>query len=139
MSGEGEAGPAGGPPGDLYVVLHVRKHPFFQRRDLDIFVELPVSISQAALGAEIKVPTLDGEESLTVPAGTQSGERFRLRGQGVPALNGSGRGDEFVTVTVRTPTKLSEEKRRLLEELAKLDGEETSEPGLFDRVKNIFG
>jgi molecular chaperone DnaJ len=139
MSGEGEAGPAGGPPGDLYVVLHVREHPFFKRRELDIHVNLPISISQAALGAEVKVPTLDGQEDLTVPAGTQTGESFRLRGRGVPALNGSGRGDEFVTVSVRTPTKLSEEKRRLLEELAKLDGEETSEPGLFDRVKNIFG
>ncbi len=139
MSGEGEAGPAGGPPGDLYVVLHVREHPVFQRRDLDILVNLPISISQAALGAEITVPTLDGEEALTIPAGTQTGESFRLRGRGVPVLNGSGRGDQYVTVTVRTPTRLSEEKRRLLEELARLDGEETSEPGLFDRVKNIFG
>jgi molecular chaperone DnaJ len=139
MSGEGEGGPAGGPPGDLYVVLHVRKHPLFERRDLDIHFDLPISISQAALGAEMKVPTLDGAEKLTIPAGTQSGVSFRLKGRGVPVLNGSGRGDQYVKVMVRTPTKLSEEKRRLLEKLAELDGEETSEPGLFDRVKNIFG
>jgi len=138
MSGEGEGGAGGGPPGDLYVVLHVREHPVFQRRERDIHVLLPVSFSRAVLGAEVDVPTIDGERKLTIPAGTQSGTSFRMKGLGVPALNSGARGDQFVTVQVLTPTKLSDEQRRLIEQLAELDGEEMGEPGLFERVKNIF-
>jgi molecular chaperone DnaJ len=138
MSGEGEAGSGGGPPGDLYVVLHVREHPVFQRRERDIHMLLPVSFARAVLGAEVTVPTIDGEQRLKIPPGTQSGTSIRLRGLGVPALNGGARGDQFVTVQVLTPTKLSNEQRRLIEELADLDGEENEEPGLFERVKNIF-
>lgn len=138
MSGEGEGGTGGGPPGDLYVVLNVREHELFQRRGREIHLLWPISFSQAALGAEIKVPTIDGERKLTVPAGTQSGTRFRLKGLGVPALNGAGRGDQYVTLQLLTPTKLSDEQRRLLEELALLDGEEKDETGLFERVKSIF-
>lgn len=139
MTGEGEAGPPGAPPGDLYVVLHVREHRLFQRDGLHIHVQLPLSYSQAALGAELEVPTIDGSQPLTIPAGTQSGARFRLKGRGAPSVNGRGRGDQFVSIQVRTPVKLSAERRRLLEELGRLDGEEPVEPGLFDRVKNIFG
>jgi molecular chaperone DnaJ len=138
MSGEGEGGVGGGPPGDLYVVLHVREHPIFERRDIDLFSVAPVSFSQCALGAEISVPTIDGDQTLEVPAGTQSGTRFRLRGRGVPSLDGGGRGDHHVTVAIRTPRRLSKEQRELIEQLAELEGEEQDEPGLFDRVKNIF-
>jgi len=139
MSGEGEGAREGGRRGDLYVVLSVREHPLFRRRENDIHCALPISFSQAALGAILEVPTLDGGEDLEIPAGTQSGSQFRLRGKGVPRLNGGGRGDQYVTVNVHTPQKLGEERRRLLQELAKLEGEEQPGPGLFDRVKNIFG
>jgi molecular chaperone DnaJ len=138
MSGEGEGGSGGGPPGDLYVVLHVREHPVFQRRERDIHVVLPISFAKATLGAEVDVPTIDGEHKLSIPPGTQSGTSFRLRGLGVAALNRGVRGDQFVTVQVVTPTKLSSDQRRLIEELAELDGEQMGEPGLFERVKNIF-
>jgi molecular chaperone DnaJ len=139
MGGQGEAGSGGGPAGDLYVFLHVREHPQFRREGYDVLFEASVSYAQAALGATIVVPTLDGEQSLTLPAGTQPGDRFCLRGQGVPVLDGSGRGDEWVTVRVRVPKRLDDEQRRLIERLAELEGEETAEPGLFDRVRNIFG
>ncbi len=138
VSGEGEGGRGGAPPGDLYVVLHVREHEVFQRQDQEILLEAGVSFSQLALGAEIGVPTLDGEHRLTIPAGTQSGTRFRLRGKGVPALHGRGRGDQHVLVQVRTPRKLNPEQRDLLERLAEFDGDETNDRGLFDRVKDIF-
>ncbi len=139
VGGHGEAGSGGGPDGDLYVVLHVKEHEFFVREELDLHCVMPISFAQAALGAEIEVPTLDGRQPLTIPAGTQSGERFRFRGLGVPALGGRGKGDQWVRVQTVTPRDLSDERRELLEKLAELDGEETGEPGLFDRVKNIFG
>jgi molecular chaperone DnaJ len=138
MGGQGEAGRGGGHAGDLYVVLHVREHRFFQRDDCDILCEMPVTFAQAALGTELRVPTLDGETTLTVPSGTQSGSRFRIKGLGVPALNGRGRGDQYVIVQLRTPKRLSGEQRELLERLAELEGDDADEPGLFDRVKNIF-
>jgi molecular chaperone DnaJ len=138
LAGEGEAGTGGGAAGDLYVVLHVRPHEHFRRVEHDLVVELPVSFSQAALGARLRVPTLDGEEEIQVPAGTQSGTEIRLRGQGAPDVGGRGRGDEVVVVRVRTPRRLSAEQRELLESLARLDDEETAERGLFDRVKDIF-
>jgi len=99
---------------------------------------MPITFAQAALGTELRVPTLDGETTLTVPSGTQSGSRFRIKGLGVPALNGRGRGDQYVIVQLRTPKRLSGEQRELLERLAELDGDDAGEPGLFDRVKNIF-
>ena len=138
MSGEGEGGIAGAPSGDLFVVLHVRDHPNFRRNDLDLHSLTEVTFAQAALGAEMRVPTIDGEEPMTVPAGTQSGTSFRLRGHGVPALNGRGRGDHHVTVRVRVPKRLSREQRRLIEELAEHDGGDEDDSGLFERVKNIF-
>ncbi|MBI3046884.1 MAG: molecular chaperone DnaJ [Acidobacteria bacterium] len=148
LSGEGEGGPAGGPPGDLYVVIHVQSHPFFQRDGNDLYCEIPVSFPTLALGSEIRIPTLEGEESFTIPEGTQSGATFRLRGRGMPDVSGRGRGDLLVTVRVVTPTKLTREQKKLLQQLAaSLPGEkfeptplgDQEDKGLFDRVKDIFG
>jgi molecular chaperone DnaJ len=137
LSGEGEAGSGEGPPGDLYVVLSVRPHEVFTRRELDLLCEASISFSQAALGMQLEVPTLDdGMEPLDVPAGTQPGTVFRLRGKGVPALSGRGRGDQLVTVNVRTPKRLSREQKELFKQLAELESDD--EPGLFERVKNIL-
>jgi molecular chaperone DnaJ len=142
ISGEGEAGFNGGPPGDLYVVISVHEHPTFERQGDDIFCEVPVSITQAALGADIMVPTLEGEQRLRVPEGTQTGAVFRLRGKGVTNVNGMGRGDQLVRVVVSTPTRLTRRQRELLEELAaelpEPNQAEESE-GFFDRVRDIFG
>src|SRR5512133_3081844 len=126
LSGEGEPAPvAGGTPGDLYVVVQVREHSVFTREDTEILCEMPISFAQAALGASIDVPTLDGPTKLKIPAGTQTGKVFRLKGKGVPALQGGGRGDEHVRVVVETPTHLTKEQRELLERFAAMAGEET--------------
>ena len=138
LSGEGEPGSGGGHAGDLFVVLHVREHEVFERRDEHIYCGVGVSFSRLALGGELRVPTLYGEEILRVPAGTQSGEVFRLKGKGIPVVNGNRRGDQYVTVQVRTPKRLSDEQRQLLEQLAEVEGDDTGERGLFDRVKGIF-
>ena len=126
LAGEGEPAPVqGGAPGDLYVVVQVREHPVFTREDTEILCELPISFTQAALGASVDVPTLDGPAKLKIPVGTQSGKVFRLKGKGVPALAGGGRGDEHVRVLVETPTHLTKEQRELLERFAASAGEET--------------
>jgi molecular chaperone DnaJ len=138
IGGEGEAGAGGGPPGDLYVVLHLREHPVFRREEHHLLCDVPISFSQAALGAEIEVPTLDGSQTLRVPPGTQSGTRFRVKGKGLPDLNGRGHGDLLVKLHVHTPTSLSGEQRELLERLGELEGEIVPERGLFERVKDIF-
>ncbi len=135
---EGESGYYGGPSGDLYVFITVREHPKFTRRDYDIHSEQSVSVTQAALGAEVKTPTIDGDESLKIPAGTQPNQVFRLRGKGVQFLDGAGRGDHYVHVAVRIPTALSDEQRRLLENLATLSGETPPERGVLDKVKDFF-
>ncbi|HSF15595.1 MAG TPA: molecular chaperone DnaJ [Vicinamibacteria bacterium] len=119
-TGEGEAGMRGGPSGDLYVILHVKPHALFRRDGDDIYLELPVTFPQAALGAQVEVPTIEGNESLTVPPGTQSGSVIKLRGKGVPRLQGSGRGDQLVVVNVVTPEKLTREQRELVEQLGAL-------------------
>jgi molecular chaperone DnaJ len=127
--------------GNLYVVVSVRKHPYFKRQNSDIFLELHINVAQAALGDEIEVPTLEGEEKLAVPAGTQTGETFRLRGKGIPFLRGGGSGDQLVTVYVVTPEKLTAEQRELFEELAKSLGKEVipqGEKGFFDRLKDVL-
>ncbi|HXF61337.1 MAG TPA: DnaJ C-terminal domain-containing protein, partial [Caldilineaceae bacterium] len=137
LAGEGEAGQLGGPPGNLYVVVSVEPHPIFVRDQFDVHLELPINIAQAALGATVKVPTLEGgQEELEIPAGTQTGRTFRLRGQGVPRLQRSGRGDMIVTVRVTTPTNLTAEQKQLLRELAKTFGDQNVEPqkGFFDRI-----
>jgi len=126
LSGEGEPAPVpGGTPGDLYVVVQVREHPVFTREDTEILCEMPISFTQAALGAQIDVPTLDGPAKLKVPAGTQTGKVFRLKGKGVPSLQGGGRGDQHVRIFVETPTHLTKEQRELLEKFAEVAGEET--------------
>ena len=141
LTGQGEAGAQGGPPGDLYVVLHVKEHPFFEREGKDLRCVVPISFSQASLGAEIEVPTLEGPHTLKVPEGTQSGATFRLRNKGVPALNGHGKGDLYVELKVQTPTKLSKRQRELLQELEALGGIENRpvNRSLFSKVKDIFG
>jgi molecular chaperone DnaJ len=142
LSGEGEPAPQpGGQPGDLYVVLQVREHPIFQREDQEVVCEMPISFAQAALGAQIDVPTLDGPVKMKIPAGTQSGRMFRLRGKGIPVLAGTGRGDQHVRVVVETPTHLTKEQRELLERFAALSGEETNPAtrSFWDKVAGLFG
>jgi len=148
LSGEGEAGPAGGPAGDLYVVIHVQDHPFFQRDGNDLFCEIPLNYPTLAMGGEITIPTLEGEENFTVPEGTQSGATFTLRGRGMPDVSGRGRGNLIVRVKLVTPRKLTRDQKKLLEELAATLPKEKFQPtpageqddkGLFDRVKDIFG
>jgi molecular chaperone DnaJ len=139
ITGEGESGANGGPPGDLYVVIEVEEHPFFKRQENDIYCEIPITFAQAALGGEIQVPTLQGDEKLKIPEGTQTGTVFRFRGRGVVSLNGRGQGDQLVTVTVVTPTGLSREQREILRQFGESFGEPNQEPTLFEKVKDIFG
>ena len=147
LYGEGEHGSAGGPPGDLYVVVHVQEHAVFQREGDDLYAELPVTFPLLALGGEIRVPTVKSEEEIKVPAGTQPGARFKLRGKGMPNVSGRGHGDLYVIVRAAVPKKLTREQRHLLEELAKTmpqdsidrDGDESSEKPFFEKVKDIFG
>ncbi|HET9478088.1 MAG TPA: molecular chaperone DnaJ [Pyrinomonadaceae bacterium] len=139
VSGEGESGTQGGAPGDLYVVIHVAAHDQFERQGSNLYEAVPITFAQAALGADVMVKTLDGEEKLKVPMGTQTGTVFRLRGKGMPALGGRGRGDLFVSVTVMTPTSLTREQRRLLEQLAEVENKDLEDKGLVDKVRDIFG
>jgi molecular chaperone DnaJ len=139
LAGEGEAGTQGGPAGDLYVVIHVREHDVFERQGNNLYASIPVTFAQAALGAEVFVPTLGEQQNLKVPAGTQTGTVFRLKGHGMPALGGRGRGDLFVSVTVVTPTTLNREQRKLLEQLAQIEETDLGDKGLMDKVRDIFG
>src|SRR5215813_4616606 len=136
---EGESGAYGGPPGDLYVVIHVAEHELFERQGNNLYASVPISFAQAALGSEIKVKTLSGEDSLKVPAGTQTGTVFRVRGQGMPVLGGRGRGDLFVSVSVVTPTMLTREQRKLLEQLERIETKDLEDKKLSDKVRDIFG
>lgn len=141
FAGGGEAGPNGGPAGDLYVVLHVKEHPFFLREGNDLHCTIPLSITQAALGSEIRVPTLESEHLLKIPEGTQPGTTFRIRNKGVPVLNGHGKGDLYVEVRVQVPTKLNKRQKELLQELdwtAKIDNQPVMR-SLLGRVKDMFG
>ncbi len=141
ISSEGEPGANGGPNGDLYVVVHVAPHRYFRRRGTDVLLDLGINISQAALGADIQVPTVDGEETLSIPAGTQSGKVLRLRGKGVPKLKSRDRGDQLVIISVEIPTRLNDEQRVLFEKLAESLGTEINlrERGFIDRVKDLLG
>ena len=126
LSGEGEPAPTpGGLPGDLFVVLSVREHAIFRREDTEVVCDVPITFSQAALGATLDVPTLDGTSKLKIPAGTQSGKVFRLKGKGIPSLQGGGRGDQHVRVYVEVPAQLSKEQRELLERFAEISGKDS--------------
>jgi molecular chaperone DnaJ len=145
LSGEGEAGPRGGAPGDLYVFIHMARHPLFQRDGTTLLAAVPISFVDAALGAEITIPAIDREGvSVKVPAGTQNGRQFRVRGRGMPALNGHGRGDLVVQVECETPTRLSARQRELLEEFRSGEREGAGEGscpksrGFLDRLKNAW-
>ena len=140
LAHEGNPGLNGGPNGDLYVVLKVREHPIFDRRENDLHCTIPVNVAQAALGCELEVPTLEGSERLKVPEGTQSGARFRIRNQGVPHVNGHGRGDLWVHIDVRVPAKLNRHQRELFEKLRESlpADNEPAEKGIFEKVKDYF-
>jgi molecular chaperone DnaJ len=141
LTGEGESGGQGGHPGDLYVLLSVKDHPVFHREERDLHCEVPVNVAQAALGAEIAVPTLEGEEKIHIKAGVQSGERFPLKGKGVPNVNGTGRrGDLIIHLKVATPEKLTKQQREHFEALRDLlpTDHSPSEKGVFERVRDFF-
>jgi len=142
---EGEVSARGGTPGNLYVILSVKPHPFFKRQGNDIIYELPISFTQAALGDEVEVPTVDNKATtLKIPGGTQSGRSFRLKSMGVPVVHSSARGDQHVIVKVVTPTNLTTEQRHLLEEFARLEKEQSEQDGknifrnLFEKTKDVF-
>jgi molecular chaperone DnaJ len=140
LMGEGGQGTKGGPNGDLYVLIAVRDHQVFTREGNDVVCEIPISFPQAALGCETEVPTLDGKISLKIPEGTQSGKVFRLRGKGIPNIQGYGRGDQLVLIRVETPVNLNRQQKDLLEEFARISGE-TTQPlskGFFDKVKDML-
>jgi molecular chaperone DnaJ len=140
LANEGQPGANGGPNGDLFVFIKVKAHAFFERQESDLHCTIPLNIGQAALGADIDVPTLEGAQKLKIPEGTQNGAQFKLRHQGVPILNGNGRGDLYVHVDVKVPTRLSREQRKLFEQLRDtlpVDNAPT-EKGLFEKVKNYF-
>jgi molecular chaperone DnaJ len=139
VMGEGESGSQGGGSGDLYVVINVKEHEEFERQGSNLYASVPITFTQAALGAEVTVKTLDGQQQLKVPAGTQTGSVFRLKGQGVPVLGGRGKGDLFVAVAVVTPTTLTREQRRILEQLAEVETKDLEDKGLMDKVRHIFG
>jgi molecular chaperone DnaJ len=147
VRGEGDAGDAGAPRGNLYVIINVREHEFFKRRNTDIILDININVAQAALGDVIRVPTVDGDVELTIPAGTQTGRVFRLRGKGIPRLrsdgSNSGRGDQLVYVQVAIPTQLTDQQRRLFEELGKTLGKDIQPQhsggrGFFERVMDFF-
>jgi molecular chaperone DnaJ len=140
IAGEGEAGVAGGPPGDLYVVVALKQHPLFERDGPDIHCEVPIQFVQAALGAEVDVPTVEGKVKLQIPPGTQSGKVMRLRGKGLPTLRSSARGDQLVHVFVETPTKLTTRQRELLEAFADESDTEISPvtKGFLEKLRDLF-
>jgi len=141
LSGEGQPGTSGGPRGNLYVLIKVRPHKFFRRRENDILLDLNVNIAQATLGAEVDVPTVDGPEKLRIPSGTQPGKVIKMRGKGVPFVRSSGRGDQLVLINVQIPTRLNDEQEKLFKELAESLGTEVKpgEKGFFDTLKDVLG
>lgn len=141
LGGQGEAGLRGGYPGDLYVTLNVNPHPIFKRQGIDLFCAFPITFPQAALGVEVQVPTLEDFEKIRIPAGTQTGTIFKLKGKGAPSLrNNRVRGDIIVQVVIETPKKLTERQKELLEEFARESGEDINAPSnsIFDRIKDAF-
>lgn len=140
LSGEGEYGERNGPPGDLYIVMTVLPHPIFRRENDDCICEVPISFAQAALGAEIEVPTLEGQVKLKIPAGTQSSKVLRLKNKGIASVHTGRRGDQQVIIKVETPTKLNKRQKELLEEFSAISGEDTTplRKNFFSKVKEIF-
>jgi molecular chaperone DnaJ len=140
LASEGQPGAHNGPPGDLYVFLKVREHAFFERQGTDLHCTIPVNLAQAALGAEIDIPTMEQPHKLKIPEGTQNGAQIRLRGKGVPVVNGAGRGDLYVHIDVKIPARLSREQRKLLEQLRETLPVDNApaEKGLFEKVKDYF-
>lgn len=141
LSGKGEPGMNGGPPGDLFIVISVKPHEFFKREGDNIFLELPITFAQAALGDEVEVPTVHGNVKLKIPAGTQTGKTFRLRGKGAPNVRGYGYGDQHVKVRVVTPTKLTARQKELLREFNEISNNEPlteNDDSLFSRFKKAF-
>jgi len=141
VPGEGQAGVRGGPPGDLYVLVNVKQHKLFERDGANLYYEKPVSFVQATLGDEVEVPTIDGKLELKIPSGTQTGSTFRLKGQGLPHLRWSGKGNLYVTVKVVIPKKLSPKQKELLREFADISGDEIyhEDKGFFDKFKDAIG
>ena len=142
LAGKGEAGPQGAPPGDLYIFVHVRPHPVFEREGTTLFTRVPISFSTAALGGTIEIPGLDGEShAIDIPAGIQTGKQLRKRGAGMPVLQSRGRGDLVTEIVVETPTKLTKEQRAILEQFRETEtGDECPESrGFFDKLKGAFG
>lgn len=139
-AGKGEAGQMGGPAGDLYIVIHVKEHELFERDEYDLFCEVPIKFTLAALGGSIKVPTLFGKGSLKIPSGTQTGTTFRLRSQGVPHLRGSGKGDLLIRVQVEVPTKLNSDQKKKLEEFADACGDPANpmSESFVEKAKKFF-
>lgn len=138
MAGKGEAGTHGGPTGDLYVQIVVEEHPVFKRDGEDLLAAVGVSMAEAALGTDVVIPTLDGEESLHVPAGSQPGEVFKLKGKGMPRLNSNARGDMHLHLEVEIPHKLNAEQRRLLEEYRRVEERRKNSPKLVDRLRKAM-
>jgi molecular chaperone DnaJ len=143
LAGEGEAGGRGGPPGDLYVFLSVRKHRLYERDGADLMCRVPISMVQAALGGSIEVPTLDGKMArVSIPAGTQSGHQFRLRSKGMPVLRTTQKGDLYIETVVETPVNLTARQKELLKEFdaaGKGNGTSPESEGFFNKVKEMFG
>ena len=141
VSGAGHAGQNGGPPGDLYVMISVRNHEYFERKGQHIHLKVPIGLAQAALGVELEIPTLEGTDTLVVPAGTRSGKTFRMAGRGVPNVNRGGKGDQIVTIEVEIPKRLTPQQKDALREYAKLSEEtvENIDHGLVGRLKRVFG
>jgi molecular chaperone DnaJ len=137
---QGELGDVGAPRGNLRVQILVKKHPFFDRRRNDLYCQVPISFAQAALGAEIDVPTLDGPDHLQVPRGTQSGDILRIKGRGMPDISGRGRGDELVEVVVETPRQLTPRQEELLREFAEIEHEQVSprRRSFFEKLRDYF-
>ena len=140
LSGQGEMGAKGGPRGDLYIIVNVKNHSVFERNGFDVLLDLPITFVQAALGDEIEVPTIDGKVKYTIPEGTQTGTTFRLREKGIPKLRGNSRGDQYVTVIIETPKKLSEDQKELLRDFSKACGKEVHEKKktFGQKVENFF-
>ena len=141
LRGEGEPGARGGPNGDLYVAVRVKRHPLFSRDGMNVICEMPITFAQAALGGDVDVPTLDGKVKYAIPEGTQTGAVFRLRGKGIPSLRGGSRGDQYVKTTIEVPKRLNERQKRMLREFADASGDEVHDmrKGFFEKMRQTFG